>query len=329
MTESPGSVPVPEDRMKSYLQKVAAGPRMSKDLTEAEAEDGLRLVLERQVSTARAAVFLIATRMKRETTAENLGFWRALTATGRSVDVRHLRLLQVADAFDGYRRIPYYGFFTIPLLARLGLPAYGHSALPLPPKFGITFEDLLQNHYGVNGSRTLEQRAAGIERCGFGYVDAGQSHPRLEALRGLRVEIVKRPMLATLEKMLMPLRAERNFLATNYFHPGYEEPMLAVARASAFDRVIIGNGMEGGTLYGLHKAARVFLMTGEPEAEERRFQLSNLYPPAIAERLETAFEALKTLPAAAAPVAQAGEAALKGAANPARDCMAHHAAVFL
>ena len=36
----------PETRMKAYLKKIAASPRLSKDLTEEEAEDALSLILD-------------------------------------------------------------------------------------------------------------------------------------------------------------------------------------------------------------------------------------------------------------------------------------------
>jgi len=56
-----------DSRMKSYLQKIATGPKMSKDLTEVEAEDALNLILKGEVSKVRSAIFLIAARMKLET----------------------------------------------------------------------------------------------------------------------------------------------------------------------------------------------------------------------------------------------------------------------
>ena len=40
----------PEERMQGYLQKIAAGPKLSKDLTEDEAEDALSLILDEKVS---------------------------------------------------------------------------------------------------------------------------------------------------------------------------------------------------------------------------------------------------------------------------------------
>ena len=122
----------PENRMQSYLQKIAAGPKLSKDLTEEEAEDALSLILDGEVSEVRMGVFLIAARMKVETVPENIGYWRALQKkiTPRKINLNNL--LQIADPFDGFQRIPYFGFYAIPVLAELGLPTYGHSALPLP-----------------------------------------------------------------------------------------------------------------------------------------------------------------------------------------------------
>ena len=137
----------PENRMQSYLQKIAAGPKLSKDLTEEEAEDALSLILDGEVSEVRMGVFLIAARMKVETVPENIGYWRALQKKISPRKISLNNLLQIADPFDGFQRIPYFGFYAIPVLAELGLPTYGHSALPLPPKFGITFDDLLVNHY--------------------------------------------------------------------------------------------------------------------------------------------------------------------------------------
>ena len=59
--------------MRSIIQRIATGPEFSKDIPRDEARRGMRLVLDGAVDPARAAVFLIALRMKRETDDENLG----------------------------------------------------------------------------------------------------------------------------------------------------------------------------------------------------------------------------------------------------------------
>lgn len=325
MNENPTS---PAERMKGYLQKVAAGPKMSKDLSAEEAEDGLRLVLDDAVSKERQAVFLIATRMKLETVEENIGFFRALDATTEKRNIQVPELLQITEAFDGFQRQPAFGFFVPPVLAEMGLPTFGLSSLPHPPKFGITFEDLLVNHYKINRKQGLDQAAKTITEFGFGYLSTAQCHPKLEALRKMRVEIVKRPMLATLEKMLQPLSAEKNFLSSNYFHPGYEVSMLAVAKESGFDRVIIGNGMEGTTLFGVHKLGKVFTQDKHSDAFENKVDTHQLLDARDAEAIRTAFEQLKSVVCERDTLAELGEAALNGENNPATIMIAVHAALL-
>ncbi|KMP11366.1 hypothetical protein UZ36_04765 [Candidatus Nitromaritima sp. SCGC AAA799-C22] len=318
------------DRMKGYLQKIATGPKMSHDLTTEEAEDALSLILNEEASTVRAGVFLVAARMKLETLEENLGYWRALdkTTVRRSVELD--RLLQIADPFDGFNRVPYFGLYAVPVLAAMGLPTYGHSAPTLPPKFGITFEDLLTQHYGIASKGNHERRIALIKEFRFGYINMQEAHPSLEKLRKLRVEIVKRTMLSTMEKMLMPVeaRAGGNFLATGYFHSGYEVPMMAVARSSRFDRTLAGNGMEGTTLYGVHKPATVFVESGKNQPEKVQCQLDDMFLPETAVEIGDNYQALKSEKYDPAQLAAWGESALRNGTGPAAALVACQAGVL-
>ena len=297
----------PETRMKAYLKKIAAGPRLSKDLTEEEAEDALSLILDDQVSKIRAGVFLIAARMKLETVPENIGYWRAMQNRVSSVNIDLDQLLQIADPFDGFERAPYFGFYAIPVIAQLGLPVYGHSTLPLPPKFGITFEEILQNHYKVGDDRGKRPL---LEKHQFGYLSTSHTLPQLEGLRSLRIEIVKRPMLATLEKILMPLKARKNILATTYFHRGYEIALTEIGKLSQFDKVIIGNGMEGTTLFGV-KETKMFIQDNNGEAEQASLSLKTLYDKETARRIAKAQEELKPIKSTLETLVKMGENALK------------------
>jgi anthranilate phosphoribosyltransferase len=298
----------PETKMKDYLQKIAAGPRLSKDLTEAEAKDALNLILGEKISKVRAGVFLIAARMKLETIPENIGYWRALQSHLTTVTVNLDQLLQIADPFDGFQRIPYFGFYAIPVIAQLGLPVYGHSALPLPPKFGITFEDILQSNYKVPEGK---QRLTLLEKYRFSYLSTSDTLPKLENLRSLRTEIVKRPMLATLEKILLPVKARKNILITTYFHRGYETALTEIGKLSEFDKVIIGNGMEGTTLFGIHKEAKVFIQERADAAIQNNLSLKTLYNEETAQRIAEAHEELKPIESNLETVVKLGENALK------------------
>ena len=94
---------------------------------------------------------------------------------------------------------------------------------------------------------------------------------------------------------------------------------------SEFDTVAIGNGMEGGTLFGVHKQARVFIESGGETAEEKKFDYEILYNSATARQIGEAFQALKEIPATREALAQLGEQALKDGTGPAAPMIAHHA----
>ena len=84
------------ERMKSYLAKIATGPTMSKDLTQIEAEDALSLILNGEVSRERSAVFLIASRMKLETMEENMYEFNEMLDLRVESRAGSLKLLQEA-----------------------------------------------------------------------------------------------------------------------------------------------------------------------------------------------------------------------------------------
>ena len=297
---------------------------MSKNLTETEAEDALTLILKEAVSKVRSAIFLIAARMKLETLEENIGYWKALDKTTIRHPIELDQLLQIADPFDGFNRVPYFGFYAIPVLSAIGLPTYGHSAPSLPPKFGITFEDILNKHYGVNLQGKHRQRVELIKQFQFGYINMQEIHPLLENLRDLRIEIVKRTMLSTMEKILMPLEAKAggNYLATSYFHRGYETSMIEVAKLSKFNLTMVGNGAEGTTLYGVHKPAKVFIESGKESAKEVTCQINTMFSNEITSEIENDYKALKSEEYDLSKLVEWGESALKNGTGPAASLIA-------
>ena len=67
-----------QDHMKSVIQRIATGPDLSKDISRDEAKTAMSAILNGDISDVRSAIFLIALRMKRETTDENLGVHDAM-----------------------------------------------------------------------------------------------------------------------------------------------------------------------------------------------------------------------------------------------------------
>ena len=64
--------------MRSVVGRVATGPEYSKNLSFEEARDTLKYILRDQIDPVQSAVYLIALRMKRETSDENGGSLQAL-----------------------------------------------------------------------------------------------------------------------------------------------------------------------------------------------------------------------------------------------------------
>lgn len=316
-----------ESRMREYVGKIASGPHLSKNLTESEAEDALELILNGDVSPVRSAVFLIASRMKLETPEENIGFWRALNKSSVKRNISSDQVLQIADAFDGFERTPYFGFYAVPVIAALGLPCYGHSTLAMPPKFGITYSEILNVYYGLKLKSSIEACAWFLEEEGFCYLDLSQTHPKLDNLRQIRSEMVKRSTLATFEKMLCPLETKsgKNYLATTYFHRGYEIPMAAAAKESPFKTVVIGNGMEGTSLYGVHKTAKVFRANDGEELEEIKLEATSVLSEKSRNEVQDSFLKLKGKTSDVKMIVALGLAALEDASGPAAAMVAWQA----
>ena len=125
----------------------------------------------------------------------------------------------------------------------------------------------------------------------------------------------------------MPVKTKpgRNFLASGYFHKGYEISMLAVARLSEFDKTILGNGAEGTTFYGVHKDARVFIDSGAKDPEEKKLVLENLFSPETCDLIKSTYQDVKQETATLEFLSEWGEEALKNNQGPAAPLIACHA----
>jgi len=258
--------------MHSVLQRIATGPELSKDISLDEARLATRAILQSRVSDVQAALFFIALRMKRETDDENKGVLQALRDSAQIHTAAVDEVVDVADPYDGYvRGLPASPFLPA-VLAACGLPAVSHGAEAIGPKFGITHRKVLR----AAGSPVDLQPAAAAARLadpatGWAYVDQYRFAPQLHALAGLRVEMVKRPVLTTLDVLLGPVRgATKTHLLTGFVHKAYPRVYRMLARHAGFSSALIVRGVEGGVTPNLQQEARFSGYVGEHEVEEQR-----------------------------------------------------------
>ena len=325
--------------MRAVLQRIAAGPELSKDISREEARAAMRLVLDGRVDPVQAGVFLIALRMKRETDDEMLGLLDALRDATRTIDVAVDELIDIGDPYDGYARTLPIAVFLPALLGACGVPAISHGVETMGPKYGVTHAQLLRAA-GVPVDYSMEQAAARLAdpAIGWAYLDQSVFCPKLHRLATLRSLIVKRPALTTIEVLLHPMRARRKtHVVTGYVHRAYPRIYALLARAAGFDSALIVRGVEGGVIPTLRQEGKYFSYGGGmSEARERRikpneFGFGDSLLPSAASTGSTSsgdgapIDAL----ALAAAAADSGRRALQGESGATRDNLIAGAALCL
>jgi len=312
--------------MDSILQRIATGPELSKDISREEARAGMQLVLDGRVDPVQAGVFLIALRMKRETDEENLGLLEAIRSATQAAVAPVDEVLDLGDPYDGYSRTLPAAPFLPALLAACGVSAVSHGVERMGPKYGVTHRQVLGAAGVPVGLRPEEATARlGDPAIGWAYVDQEAFCPKLYALSRLRTLIVKRPAITTLEVLAGPVRGRRRtHLVTGYVHKAYPRVYAMLARHAGFDSALIVRGVEGGVIPSLAQAGKAFRYQDGGAESLVEFTPADLGI-APAARVPGSAEGAVS-PVAAA---EAGLAALSGAAGPARDSLIYGAALCL
>lgn len=256
--------------MSSYLQRIATGPEMSKDLSFEDARSGMQLILEGKIHPVQAAVFLIALRMKRESDDETHGILDAIRQSTRFAIAQVDDMIDIADPYDGFlRHLPASPFLPA-LLAACGIPAISHGVKSIGPKYGVTHRQIL-SAVDIDVELSPRQAADRIAdpQIGWSYIDQRHYNPALYNLVDLRNLIVKRSCITTVEVMSGPIRAkERTHLVNGYVHSGYKRIYLDLAKYSGYHSAMIIKGIEGGIIPLLNKKVNCVSFFGNEKNEE-------------------------------------------------------------
>ncbi len=303
----------------------------------------MRLILEQKVDPVQSAVFLIALRMKRETSAENLGVLQALIDITPTLDVGVTDMAYLADPFDGYTRSLPASPFLPAVLAACGLPTVSQGAESVGPKYGVTHRKVLRDA-GIAVDQSLPAIAEQLADpdIGWAYLDQRVSCPKLHELVELRTLIVKRPCLTTLEVLLKPLvPTARSHLITGYVHKPYPPVYTMLARHAGYSSAAIVRGVEGGITPSLQQPAKYFSYHGNQEDQEHRLHpddvsvISETRAVPIPDHLKTDQASLSDvdkvpdIAALSACSAKLGLAALQGENGPTKDSLVYSGSICL
>lgn len=306
------------------IKKVATGPHLSKDLSLEESRAAMLEILSGEVDPVRMAVLLIALRMKRETDEENLGLLLAIQemTEQHQLDVDNVMLL--SDPFNGFSRHCPIAAFLPAVMAACGLPAASQGVYEMAPKFGVTHAQVLEAA-GVNVRLKVAEAAKLVNQpdIGWAYLDQALTTPNLFALQDLRRLMIKRPSLATLEKLVMPLKAAHTHLQIGFVHKAYPPVLSFLAKQTGFDSALIVRGLEGGIVPTLREPSDNFLL------KEGALQPQSLDPQAFGVYQQTRGVMPEQSHLTAEESAQRGLAALQGDKGVAYDLLVYGAGIAL
>lgn len=328
--------------MRSYIQRVATGPEYSKDISFEEARDAMHHILNGAADPVQAGIFLIALRMKRETLDENGGSLQAIIDASNIVTADADHIIDIADPYDGYTRGLPVSPFLPAVLAACGLQAVSHGAEAVGPKYGATHRKVL-SAAAIDVDLTPQQAVQQINHpdVGWSYIDQRHICPALHSLIPLRTQIVKRPVITTVEVLIGPVRGKTGtHLMTGYVHKPYPPVYEHLARLSGFESSVFVRGIEGGVTPSLKQASKYFEYQGgddlteveiRPEQAGIQQNVRAVPLPALAAARVAGDDtaAQFDIDQLASEAAQAGLCALEGEEGPARDSLIYSGAIML
>ena len=223
-----------------YVQALGRGKRGTRDLTAAEAEQAMRMILSGEATPEQLGAFLMLMRVKEETPLEISGFVRALRVSVAlpknfpSVD------LDWACYAGKRRQLPWF-ILSVLLLAGQGIKVLMHGA-QLQVAGRMNTPDAL-NALGIVVSSSFAHAAEHLSRQNFAFMSLDTINPDLRCLLALKQTLGLRSPLHSAVKMLNPAGAPASLVGI--FHPGYDDKHQVAAQLLGDGNLAVFKG-EGG-----------------------------------------------------------------------------------
>ena len=254
---------VPSNPIEAVVVNALEKILRAKHLGYTETREMCEAILSDAVSPALKGAALIGQRMNRETYEEVKGYLDAFFRPEAVQPIDVPTLTHFGQPYDGATRYFRPTLFVAAVRAALGEASLLHSVDAMPPKNGVTEENILKA-LGANTQLSLAQTASLITDAsvGFGYISQREYNRAAYDLRELRVHIMKRPPWAATEKAQQFFSAQdANYMVLGYYHIGYEKPLLQLAWERGVDAAVAIKGEEGTSHYALR--------LGKPSTSDR------------------------------------------------------------
>ena len=209
----------------SMLKPFIAKTINKTDLTAAEAEGAMNIIMTGQATPAQIGAYLVALRMKGETIPEITGSVRAMRANGVKVKLAspNERIYDIVGTGGDGAHTFNISTAAAFVLAGTGRKVAKHGNRAASSQCGSA--DVL-SALGVNLDLTPEQVAKAIDTIGIGFMFAPKFHPAMKYAVGPRKEIGQRTIFNILGPLTNPANA--NIQLTGVFDANLTEPLAQV-----------------------------------------------------------------------------------------------------
>ncbi len=224
--------------IEPYLAKVING----KDLSAAEAETAMNIIMTGQATPAQIGGYLIALKMKSETVDEIAG--SALAMRAEASHVPHLScpmpLLDTAGTGGDYAHTFNISTTAAFIIAGAGYRVAKHGNRAASSSCGSA--DVLEA-LGVNLDLTPEQVGRCIEVVGIGFLFAPKFHPAMRHAIGPRRELGTRTIFNLLGPLTNPAGATHQLIGV--YDPALTQPIAEVLGALGVQAAYVVHGHGG------------------------------------------------------------------------------------
>ncbi|MDW8328142.1 MAG: anthranilate phosphoribosyltransferase [Anaerolineales bacterium] len=224
--------------LKPYIAKAIN----RQDLTAAEAQEAMNIIMTGQATPAQIGAYLVALRMKGETVEEITGSARAMRANAVPVPltVRGGRLFDTAGTGGDGAHTFNISTAAAFVIAGTGRRVAKHGNRAASSQCGSA--DVLAA-LGVSLDLTPEQVGRAIDEIGIGFMFAPKFHPAMKHAVGPRKEIGQRTIFNVLGPLTNPAGADVQLVGV--YHPSLTEPLARVLGELGAHAALVIHGAGG------------------------------------------------------------------------------------
>ena len=222
--------------MNSYLTKLYR----KENLTDAEIQDVMQIIMSGQATQEEMADFLLALRAKGPTIDEITGAARIMNKFALGIKTKHENILDTCGTGGDKRNTFNISTVTALVVAGAGVVVAKHGNRSVSSKCGSA--DILEA-FGVNLNLSEEQLGKCLDEVGLAFLFAQKLHPAMKNLATVRKELGVETIFNILGPLTNPAKATHQMMGV--YSRELVEPLAHVLKNLGLKKALVVHGNDG------------------------------------------------------------------------------------